>query len=600
MPLPMPLLMLLEQTHLNLARKWRPQTFDTVIGQEMPVRMLKNSLYLGKFFPVYLFAGQRGCGKTTSARIFAAAVNCQNLSSFQQNPKLPIPCLTCSSCIAMAQGNHADFIEIDAASHTGVDNVRSIIESSSYMPLIGQKKIYLIDEAHMLSKAAFNAFLKLLEEPPKTVMFLLATTETQKIPVTVLSRCFQLVFPAVAHNALKEHLLAMCAHEQIAISPAAVDLLLQETDGSVRDAINLLERVRFSDQEITEDLVLTVLGKISNNELITLMTHLVNQDPQALISYLNSLNMQTRAPSALWDGLVNLCRTLLWLKYGITKLPPAYQSMQTELQSLANSCSRNRLHAILTFLWGQETIFNTTNKKQLFLETVLLQLCEQTNIADLQELLSPQEGATNNKPSGPSGSSGSGSKQVAPKPTLLPQPSEQQRQPAPSPTIEQAASLQSATTQPQASEQDERWQAFLSFVQTLQDQLLIAILKQATFIKHTDGDPLVTISLSNESPFFKSNLLAALPQLLPNLKQHFNGATDFAYQPTTQKAPPRHPIVSGQAYPQPQPTTPTQKPNPLQASSRDDLLVIKNAEEWPTASLLLTTFSGKIKKVADS
>jgi len=152
-----------EHVNLNLARKWRSRNFDQIVGQDLAIRMLRNSLYLSQFFPVYLFAGQRGCGKTSTARVFASAINCANLSKFQKNPKkCHVPCLECESCCAMLSGNHPDFIEIDAASHTGVDNVRQIIESSSYMPLMGKKKIYLIDEAHMLSKAAFNAFLKIL------------------------------------------------------------------------------------------------------------------------------------------------------------------------------------------------------------------------------------------------------------------------------------------------------------------------------------------------------------------------------------------------------------------------------------------------------
>ncbi|MFH1644148.1 MAG: DNA polymerase III subunit gamma/tau [bacterium] len=194
-------------SNLNLARKWRPKTFNEIVGQNIPIKTLLNGLYLKKFFPVYLFAGQRGCGKTSSARIFAAAINCQNLKKFQEDPKEKIPCLECESCQPMLKNNHPDFIEIDAASHTGVDNVRQILENSSYMPLAGNKKIYLIDEAHMLSKAAFNAFLKVLEEPPSTVLFILATTEIHKIPETVLSRCFQVIFRPINSDDLKKHLI---------------------------------------------------------------------------------------------------------------------------------------------------------------------------------------------------------------------------------------------------------------------------------------------------------------------------------------------------------------------------------------------------------
>ena len=167
---------------LNLARKWRSKNFDQIIGQDLTIRALKNSLFLNHLFPVYLFSGQRGCGKTTTARVFTAAINCQNLENFRKEPReFKLPCLECQSCCLMASGKHPDFIEIDAASHTGVDNVRNIIEAAALLPVIGRKRIYLIDEAHMLSKAAFNAFLKILEEPPKSALFILATTDPGKI-----------------------------------------------------------------------------------------------------------------------------------------------------------------------------------------------------------------------------------------------------------------------------------------------------------------------------------------------------------------------------------------------------------------------------------
>ena len=166
---------------LNLTRLWRSRRFEEIIGQPLIVRMLKNSLYRDLFFPVYLFAGSKGCGKTSTARVFAAGVNCAQLPYFQKNPENQVPCLACQSCLAFTAGEHPDFIEIDGASHTSVDNVRSIIEASAFLPVLGRKKIYLIDEAHMLSKAACNAFLKILEEPPHSVMFILATTDAHKI-----------------------------------------------------------------------------------------------------------------------------------------------------------------------------------------------------------------------------------------------------------------------------------------------------------------------------------------------------------------------------------------------------------------------------------
>ena len=207
----------MKQNNLNLARKWRPKNFSEVIGQDISIRMLKNGLYLKKYFPLYIFSGQRGCGKTSTARIFASAFNCKKLSNFQANPKQAVPCSKCDSCLSMLNREHPDFIEIDAASNTGVDNVRNILESASFVSIGGGAKIYLIDEAHMLSRAAFNAFLKILEEPPEKVFFILATTELQKIPETVRSRAFQVFFNAISSDTLKNYLSNICDKESINI-----------------------------------------------------------------------------------------------------------------------------------------------------------------------------------------------------------------------------------------------------------------------------------------------------------------------------------------------------------------------------------------------
>lgn len=374
--------------NLNLARKLRPQTFNKIIGQEIPVRMLKNSLFLKKFFPVYLFAGQRGCGKTSTARVFAASVNCNNLNVFQEKPtEQALPCSSCESCNAMKANNHPDFIEMDAASHTGVDNVRQIIETASYVPLMGQKKIYLIDEAHMLSKAAFNAFLKILEEPPETVLFMLATTELKKIPETVLSRCFQLTFNPINFDHLKNFLKDVCEQENILIDAASIDLLIEETDGSARDALNLLEQVRFSSENIDEESLLRVLGKVSTSSIITLFNHLVDQKPDVILEYLTTINFASLVPQSVWHMMVELCRALLWVKYGVTKVPNSFRNNLDELKILAQKCSLNRLHAIMQLMWSQESLFQQTDKKHTFLELVLLQLCHQTDIADLESLL---------------------------------------------------------------------------------------------------------------------------------------------------------------------------------------------------------------------
>ena len=300
----------METGNLNLARKWRSKNFDQIIGQELSVKILKNSLYLDRFFPVYLFSGQRGCGKTTTARVFAAAVNCQLLDDFRQNPKKQLlPCNACASCSAMLTGKHPDFIEMDAASHTGVENVRNIVDAASLLPVMGRKKIYLIDEAHMLSKAAFNAFLKILEEPPTSVLFILATTDTDKIIDTVKSRCFQLFFGPVKNQPLLNHLNAICVDEAINADDDALSLIIKETDGSVRDAINVLERVRFSSAAITKKAVRAVLGHLDDEQVIRVLEAVLHKTPADLIAYFKDLDLESVAASFVWRRLVDLIRT---------------------------------------------------------------------------------------------------------------------------------------------------------------------------------------------------------------------------------------------------------------------------------------------------
>lgn len=594
-------------TDLNLARKWRPKTFETVVGQDVPVRMLKNSLYLKKYFPVYLFAGQRGCGKTSTARIFAAAINCQQLLSFQENPTVTsIPCLTCNSCLAMSKGQHPDFIEIDAASHTGVDNVRQIIDSSSYMPLSGQKKIYLIDEAHMLSKAAFNAFLKLLEEPPASVLFILATTEVIKIPQTVLSRCFQVIFGPLEAIALKEHLRTLCTQEQITIDDAALDIILQETEGSARDAINLLERIRFAGSNITEQMMLQLLGKIGPHTLFAIFEPILDQQPQKLLEVILEHHVENLSAQGIWEMLVQLCRAMVWVKYGVTQIQPQFKDHLDTLHNFAQKCSVNRLQALLQLLWAQEEIFLRTSKKQMFLEMVLLQMCEQVNITDLEELLKTC------KSSGPL-KSGSGT---------IAQPIQKKTESAPLPPkqvtefnkISQTQESVPTKSPEKPLEQNDSWSAILNDLEQ-KDQLLHSIFAQSRFLGLEADINLFKIQLSSNSKFFKEKLEESKPVWLPIVKTHLPNFTDFHFlaaepQPAASDQKKSSYVTSALSNSQSAPPRPSERP--IAAATRPsgsswenktpssnllgEAVNIKDAAQWPVANLIVSHFPGKIRK----
>lgn len=365
---------------LNLARKWRSKSFDQVVGQLLPIRMLKNSLYLESFFPVYLFSGTRGCGKTTMARVFATAINCEKLSDFQKNPKNnPVPCLTCNSCTAMLAGHHPDFIEIDAASHTGVDNVRNIIDAASLMPIMGRKKIYLIDEAHMLSKAAFNAFLKILEEPPASVLFILATTDAQKIIETVKSRCFQLFFSPVDAQPLLDHLVAICEKENIHHDREGLKLIVDSTEGSVRDAINLLEQVRFSSNSVTKSAVLLSLGHLDDARLLALFNTLIFHSPADVLRYVEKNKLSLYSAEFLWYKLSDMIRATIWIKHGVQS--QHFTEYSTQLSAIAGACSFERLNGILDMFYSNEAVFKKTTAQHALLEMIFLKI-SQKNRAD--------------------------------------------------------------------------------------------------------------------------------------------------------------------------------------------------------------------------
>lgn len=570
---------------LNLARKWRPQSFDTIVGQEIPVRMLKNSLFLKKFFPVYLFAGQRGCGKTTTARILAAAANCSALPSFQSDPKNnTLPCLACASCLAMAQGSHPDFIEIDAASNTGVDNIRQLIETAAYMPLGGNKKVFLIDEAHMLSKAAFNAFLKLLEEPPKSVLFILATTELHKIPQTVLSRCFQVLFSAIESSSLHTHLATLCKAENINIEPQALDIIIQESEGSARDAINLLEQVRFAHTNITVQDVLNSIGKLSNEALVAIVTAIIEKNAKALLQTLQSLNTELLNPESIWQSLIDICKALLWIKYDSQSIQNNLHNIEQQLTQLANHCSINRLHSMIKLLCSQEMQFLKTSRKYAFLEIVLIQLCTQTDTIETHNKEDKKN--SNNNSSGPIQRPFNKTKEILEQPAPLQKTVDLQKS---TPTIAQATEETKQTHSPLHTQ----WEQFkTSLAVSNNDPMVITILQQAHLVGIAENQATLVIRLNRNSKFLKDSVDSAKSLWLPILLQHFTEikTVEFSENQEATAAPiarinPATNTASIQTKQEDQGrnTIPTATPN-------------NNPEEWPIANTLKKYIPGKIKK----
>lgn len=291
-------------SYLVLARKWRPKDFSDTVGQEHVLRALKNALESGRLHHAYLFAGTRGVGKTTIARVLAKALNCDTGIT-------AAPCGVCSACREIDEGRFVDLIEVDAASRTKVDDTRDLLDNVQYAPARGRFKVYLIDEVHMLSRSSFNALLKTLEEPPPHVKFLLATTDPQKLPVTVLSRCLQFNLTRLTPRLIQDRLARICAAECIEYQPAALALVARAADGSLRDALSLLDQaIAYCGGKVEEIPVAKMLGTIDRNHVSKLISLLAAHDAAGIIATLAAIDEQFPDYSRLLEDLARVLQQI--------------------------------------------------------------------------------------------------------------------------------------------------------------------------------------------------------------------------------------------------------------------------------------------------
>ena len=291
-------------TYLALARKWRPRTFEDVVGQPHIVRALTNALTSGRVHHAFLFAGTRGVGKTTVARILARCLNCdQGVSA--------APCGECRSCTAIEEGRFIDLIEVDAASRTGIDDMRELLDNVQYTPSAGRYKVYLIDEVHMLSKQAFNALLKTLEEPPPHVKFLFATTDPQKLPVTVLSRCLQFNLKRLPGSLIVERMARICAAEGVAAEAGALARLARAAAGSMRDGLSLLDQaLAFGNETLHDSDVAEMLGSLDRTRVMTVLTAVAQANGAELLQRVRELDEMVPDYHALLDDVATMLQKI--------------------------------------------------------------------------------------------------------------------------------------------------------------------------------------------------------------------------------------------------------------------------------------------------
>ena len=351
-----------------LYRSYRPTTFKEVIGQKHVIQTLKNAIIENRTSHAYVFSGLRGIGKTTIARILAKAVNCQN-------PIDGEPCNECENCKAINENITTDVVELDAASNNGVDEIRSLLEKVNFLPSFLSKKVYIIDEVHMLSTAAFNALLKTLEEPPAYVMFILATTEPHKIPMTILSRCQRFDFKQFTIEELTQELVYICKKENIQITKEALNGIAEAAEGGMRDALSILDQASvYAEGEITVEDVNNVTGNISNQKIIELLNALNNDDATTAISNINELLNMGKEVSRLITNVIQFCRDLLLYK-SVNEAPKDKYIYSTEaFKELVEETDSKRLFYYIDVLVDVQNKIRFTNSQKIYLEVGIMKI----------------------------------------------------------------------------------------------------------------------------------------------------------------------------------------------------------------------------------
>ncbi|NEU74644.1 DNA polymerase III subunit gamma/tau [Hassallia byssoidea VB512170] len=528
-----------------LHHKYRPKSFAELVGQEAIALTLTNAIRTAKIAPAYLFTGPRGTGKTSSARILAKSLNC--LNSDKPTAK---PCGICDVCQGITKGYSLDVIEIDAASNTGVDNIRELIEKAQFAPVQCRYKVYVIDECHMLSNAAFNSLLKTLEEPPRHVVFVLATTDPQRVLPTIISRCQRFDFRRIQVEAMVKHLKAIASRENINISDDAVKLVAQIAQGGLRDAESLLDQLALLSGEVTPERVWDLVGSVSEQDLLVLVNAIAQNNPEAVLDSTRKILDRGREPLTILQNLAAFYRDLL-----IAKTAPKRQDLVTctdqTWKAIVEFAQQLDITTILTgqqHLRTAEVQIKNTTQPRLWLEVTLLGLLPSANTQSaapsLAPITTPTASPSNHRPPTPPSSP------TPPSPPSPPTPSSSSSSSSPPSPPHHASPTPPAETPPESNDASlaETWQKVVTYLPVSTGSLL----RQMCHLIEFDGN---VARIGIKSPAWYKRLQTEQPIIATAFEKAFQRQIKVNLELISGSSPPSTPPKPNGVKAQPPPSS---------------------------------------------